>query len=38
MVDIRSSSVSSPNRIGDAMREIKVCLLGVGFEEEIFED
>ncbi|CAB3996907.1 ras-related Rab-31 [Paramuricea clavata] len=27
MVD-RTSSLSSPNRIGDSMREIKVCLLG----------
>lgn len=27
-MDVRSGSVSSPNRIGDSMREIKVCLLG----------
>ena len=30
MDNTRSDTLSSPNRVGDLMREIKVCLLGVG--------
>ena len=31
-MDNRSETLSSPNRVGDLMREIKVCLLGVGMK------